>query len=371
MKRFFCIILLCLTLLPNLYQETAIADSQTRIAFLGDFLPAGSADLIIARHGYGRLFDGVRPIISEVEAVILNLETPLSTRGEAVEGKAYTFRGSPKTTEAMAREKVRAVWLANNHIMDFGPEALIDTITHLDSAGIAWAGAGRGAEEAYSPALLRLKDINILLLGYSNTFPESYWARRGRSGTAFGSPKAIRKWVNRGRQDFGSPIVTSFHWGAELMTEPKDYQVDLAHLAIDSGASLVVGHHPHVAQPIEVYRGIPILYSLGNFSFGSYSKRSRVGLMAVARFDEDGRCSLLEVYPLLVDNYEVHFSPRPITGLEGQRIFDPLVKGIGRDQASALWDGKKGVIVPITPNGGGGEGGSGENDSKPSDTVTR
>ena len=346
MQRFFRIILLCLTLLPNLYQETAIADGQIRIAFLGDFLPAGSADPIIARHGYERLFEGVRPIIAGVDAVILNLETPLSTRGKAVEGKAYTFRGSPKTAKAMALEKIKAVWLANNHIMDFGPEALIDTFTHLESAGISWAGAGRGAGEAYSPTLLRLNDLNVLLLGYSNTFPESYWARRNRPGTAFGSPKSVSKWVRRGRAAFSSPVIVSFHWGAELMTEPKDYQVDLAYLAIDSGAALIVGHHPHVAQPIEVYRGVPILYSLGNFSFGSYSKRSRVGLMAVARFEEDGRCSLLEIYPLLVDHYEVHFSPRPITGLEGQRIFDPLVKDIGRDQASALWDGEKGVIIP-------------------------
>jgi len=349
MQRFFRIILLLFTLIPSLYQETAIADSQTRIAFLGDFLPAGSADAVIARHGYGRLFDGIRPIISDVDAVILNLETPLSSRGKAVKGKAYTFRGSPKTAEAMAREKVKAVWLANNHIMDFGLEALIDTFTHLDSAGISWAGAGRGAGEAYSPTLLRLNDLNVLLLGYSNTFPENYWARRNRPGTAFGSPKAVSKWVRRGREAFSSPVIASFHWGAELMTEPKDHQVDLARLAIDSGAALIVGHHPHVAQPIEVYRGVPILYSLGNFSFGSYSKRSRVGLMAVARFEEDGRCSLLEIYPLLVDNYEVHFSPRPITGLEGQRIFDPLVKDIERNQASALWDGKKGVIIPITP----------------------
>jgi poly-gamma-glutamate synthesis protein (capsule biosynthesis protein) len=336
--------------LPSLYKETAIAQSQTRIAFLGDFLPTGSADPIIARHGYGRLFEGIQSVTSEVDAIILNLETPLSTRGKAVKGKAYTFRGSPKTAEAMAREKVKAVWLANNHIMDFGPEALIDTIANLDSAGISWVGAGRGAGEAYSPAIMRLKDNNVLLLAYSNTFPESYWARRDRPGTAFGSAKAVRKWVNRGRENFGSPIVVSFHWGAELMPEPKDYQVDLAHLAIDNGASLVVGHHPHVAQPIEMYQGVPILYSLGNFSFGSYSKHSRVGLMAVARFEEDGRCSLLEIYPLLVDNYEVRFSPRPITGLEGQRIFDPLVKGIGRDQASALWDGEKGIIKPLFPD---------------------
>jgi len=361
----------CLILLPNLFLETAFADGQVRIALVGDFLPAGSADPVIARYGYSRLFDGVRPITSGVDAVVLNLETPLSTRGKAVDGKTYTFRGSPETARAMALEKVRAVWLANNHILDFGAGALYDTMKHLDRAGIVHAGAGRNVGEAAAPATLDINGVNLSFLSFSNTFPDSYWARRNRPGTFFGAPGPVGRAVARSLDANGGPVVASFHWGAELMTEPKDYQVDLAHLAVDSGASLVVGHHPHVAQPIEVYRGVPILYSLGNFSFGSYSKRTKVGLMAVARFDADGRCSLLEIYPLLVDNYEVHFSPRPIIGLEGQRIFDPLVKGIGRDQASALWDGEKGVIVPITPRGREGEMGSGGSDSKPSDAETR
>jgi poly-gamma-glutamate capsule biosynthesis protein CapA/YwtB (metallophosphatase superfamily) len=348
MQRFFQIIILCFTLLPTSYLETAIADGQTRIAFLGDFLPAGSADPVISSHGYEHLFNGVRPILFDVDAVTLNLETPLSTRGKAVKGKTYTFRGSPKTAQALAGEKVKAVWLANNHILDFGVDALYDTIEHLERAGIAHAGAGRNVGQAAAPAVLEFGGLKVSFLAFSNTFPDRYWARNNRPGTFFGAPDPVARAVDRTIQTKGKPVVASFHWGAELMTEPKEYQVDLAHLAIDSGAALVVGHHPHVPQPIDVYRGVPILYSLGNFSFGSYSKRSRVGLMAIARFEEDGRCSLLEVYPLLVDNYEVNFSPQPITGLEGQRIFDPLVKEIDPGEASALWDGEKGVIVPIS-----------------------
>jgi poly-gamma-glutamate synthesis protein (capsule biosynthesis protein) len=346
MQRFFHIIFLCVTLLPSLCLETAIADGQIRIAFVGDFLPAGSADPVIDRHGYGRLFDGVRPIISGVDAVTLNLETPLSSRGKAVEGKAYTFRGSPRAAQAMALEKVKAVWLANNHILDFGVDALYDTMGHLEEAGIAHAGAGRSVGEAAAPAVLEIGGITVSLLSFSNTFPDSYWARRNRPGTFFGAPGPVGRAVKRSLDKNRGPVVASFHWGSELMTEPKDYQVDLGRLAVDSGASLVVGHHPHVAQPIEIYRGAPIFYSLGNFSFGSYSKRSNVGLMAVAQFEEDGRCSQVEVYPLNVNNYEIHFSPRPITGLEGQRIFDPLVKGIDPGEASALWDGEKGIIIP-------------------------
>ena len=246
MQRFFQIIILCLTLLPNLYQETAIADGQTRIAFVGDFLPAGSADPVIARYGYERLFDGVRPIISNVDALILNLETPLSTRGKAVKGKTYTFRGSPKTAEALAREKVKAVWLANNHILDFGVDALYDTIEHLERAGIAHAGAGRNVGQAAAPAVLEFGGLKVSFLSFSNTFPDRYWARKNRPGTFFGAPGPVGRAVERTLAAYGGPVITSFHWGAELMTEPKEYQVDLARLAIDRGAALVVGHHPHV-----------------------------------------------------------------------------------------------------------------------------
>ena len=226
-------------------------------------------------------------------------------------------------------------------------DALYDTIEHLERAGIAHAGAGRNVGQAAAPAVLEFGGLKVSFLSFSNTFPDRYWARKNRPGTFFGAPGPVGRAVDRTVQTNGRPVVASFHWGAELMTEPKDYQVDLARLAIDRGAALVVGHHPHVPQPIDVYRGVPILYSLGNFSFGSYSKRSRVGLMAVAVFEPSGAWSHLEVYPLLVDNYEVHFSPRPITGLEGQRIFDPLVKDIDPNEASALWDGEKGVIFPF------------------------
>jgi poly-gamma-glutamate capsule biosynthesis protein CapA/YwtB (metallophosphatase superfamily) len=353
MQRFFLLFTICVLIFFSPANSTAQEVAPVRIALLGDFLPAGSAQAVINRYGYAKLFDGVRSILATTDAVILNLETPLTTRGKAVEGKTYTFRASPETAAAMKAEGVRAVWLANNHILDFGAEALADTIAYLDDAGITHAGAGMNVGSAYSPARLELKGKLTVLLGYSNTFPKNYWARKGRPGTAFGSTKAVRKGVMAADQATdganGGPVIASFHWGAELMTEPKDYQVDRAKLAIDSGASLVVGHHPHVAQPIDVYRGVPILYSVGNFAFGSFSKRSRVGILAVAQFTEGGRCELVEIYPLLVDNYEVNFTPRPITGLAGQRIFDPLVKGIDKAEATAVWQGSFGVIKPNDP----------------------
>lgn len=314
------------------------------VVLLGDYLPGASAAQVIRKSGYSYMFDGIRPYTEGVDTLFLNLETPISDRGSAVEEKTYTFRSSPKVGGMLKKEKVRAVTLANNHILDFGTEALFDTFSTLTESGVAFAGAGKNWQDASKAALVKTPVGTIRFVAFSNTLPKSYWAKRDRPGTLFGSEKAVRIAISRHRGT--GPVVASFHWGAELMTEPKEYQVNLAQLAIESGATLVVGHHPHVPQPIDVYNGVPILYSLGNFAFGSYSKKALYGLMAKAEFDEDGRCTMLEVYPLNTDNTQVAFSPRPVTGLEGEKVFDSLVDGIDLSQASVLWDGEKGVIVP-------------------------
>ena len=327
------------------------------VAVLGDFLPGASATEVITKNGYNYLFDGIRPYTAGVDTIFLNLETPLSTRGKALEKKAYTFRSSPEVADALKQERAHVVTLGNNHILDYGTEALMDTFANLKRAGVSFVGAGANWQEASRAALVETPVGTLRFVAFSNTLPKTYWARKEKPGTLFGSEKAVS--IALSRHSGSGPLIAAFHWGAELMTEPKVYQENLARLAIDNGASLVVGHHPHVPQPIEVYNGVPILYSLGNFAFGSYSKRAPNGLMAIAEFDEEGRCTMLEVYPLNTDNSQVAFSPRPVTGLKGQRIFDPLVKGIGRDQALVSWDGEKGVIVPITPKRGNGETGSG------------
>jgi poly-gamma-glutamate synthesis protein (capsule biosynthesis protein) len=318
------------------------------VVLLGDYLPGASAAQVIRIKGYSYMFDGIRPYTEGVDTLFLNLETPLSGRGSAVEEKSYTFRSSPKVARVLKEEGVRAVNLANNHILDYGVDALTDTIKYLSESNVATAGAGINWQQAARAALVKTPVGTIRFVAFSNTLPKSYWAKRDRPGTLFGSEKAVRIAISKHRGT--GPVVASFHWGAELMTEPKEYQESLARVAIDSGATLVVGHHPHVPQPIDVYKGVPILYSLGNFAFGSYSKKAPYGLMAKAEFDEDGRCTMLEVYPLNTDNTRVAFSPRPVTGLEGKRVFDSLVKGIDLSQASVLWDGEKGVVVPKEVN---------------------
>jgi poly-gamma-glutamate capsule biosynthesis protein CapA/YwtB (metallophosphatase superfamily) len=321
-----------------------VAAASLALAFAGDFLPGAAAEATIAREGHDQLFDGVRPILAGADAFVVNLETPLAAAGAPVPGKTFTFLCSPRAAPAMARARVKAVTLANNHVLDQGEDALRDTLRTLAEAGIVHAGAGENLAAALAPALLDLPGGRVALLSFSNTFPEAFWARPDRMGTAYGGPAQVREAVRAALKE--GPVVACFHWGEEMMETPKPYQVELARLAIDAGACLVIGHHPHVPQPVEIYRGRPIFYGLGNFSFGSASRRSRLGLLLRAYLAPSGDWERLEVFPLLVDNGEVAFRPRPLEGEEGRELFTRLTAAVAASHARLSWEEGRGVVLP-------------------------
>ena len=356
MKRFFITATLFAIMSAIPFAPCALADGDhaARIALLGDFLPASSAEPFLKSKGAAYFFDGVRSVLDESDAVFLNLETSITTAGTPREGKKYTFRASPQVASAMFAERVRVVSLANNHTLDYGYQALGDTMRTLKAAGILYSGAGMDVREASIPALVPTPAGGVAFLAFNNSLPRDFWAGSRRPGTLFGSPKAVKRSVTAASSRDGiDSVIVSFHWGKELMTRPKEYQTALAHLAIDSGAALVVGHHPHVPQPIEIYGGRPILYSLGNFSFGSYSRSVHAGLLAVAHIGRDGWCERVEIFPLEVDNTEVLFQPRRMTGPEGEGLFRSLTEAISPAEAGVAWQDGRGIIIPARPPGSG------------------
>jgi len=119
-------------------------------------------------------------------------------------------------------------------------------------------------------------------------------------------------------------VVVSSHWSAELLQEAKDYQRETARLAIENGARLVIGHHPHVLQGVEFYQGGVIFYSLGNFVFGSYSRHSRTSIIARVEFSPAGELLKVEAIPVWVYNSDVNFRPRVLAGEEGKIVADEM-----------------------------------------------
>jgi poly-gamma-glutamate synthesis protein (capsule biosynthesis protein) len=263
-----------------------------------------------------RFFDGAHIVIG-------NLEGPLTTRGTPEQDKTYVFRSPPdKVGQALRNAGFTVVSLANNHTLDFGAEGLAETIEALDAVGIAHVGAGPSLKDARKPVFVEAAGTRIALLAYSLTLPEHFYAEVNKPGTAFGHEAHVRADVAAARNQ-ADVVLVSFHWGQEGKTTLREYQTRLGHVAIDSGAAAVFGHHPHILQGIEYYKDGVILYSLGNFTFGSYSKDARVSAVAELTFDGQ-RVATLRLYPINVNNFEVEFQPKPLTGANAARVVDEL-----------------------------------------------
>ncbi len=202
----------------------------------------------IVKKDPGYFFQGVRDVFAADDLTVINMEGTL-TESDTRQDKTYAFKGDPKYTEILTAGNVDAANLANNHSKDYGEQSYTDTIQYLESAGIATFGYDR-------TSVLDIKGIKVGLVGI-------YVLADGmeRQQQLIDNIQSVK---NQGAQ----VVIVSFHWGTEKATYPDDIQKTLAHIAVDNGADLVVGHHPHVLQGIEEYNGKNIVYSLGNFCFG-------------------------------------------------------------------------------------------------------
>ena len=223
----------------------------------------------------GVLDDGYRSLIGEADYFAANQEFPFSSRGQQAPDKQYTFRLPESRVSLMNEIGVDLVTLANNHALDFGTDALLDTVSTLDQAGILHVGAGADSEAARQPAIVDVNGVRVGFIGASRVIPVASWTAGASSPgmlTAY-DPALLVQTIQETRPlcDY---LVVLIHWGVERAEMPVDHQTSLGRQCIDAGADLVVGSHPHVLQGIEYYRGKPIVYSLGNFIFGSSIPRT-------------------------------------------------------------------------------------------------
>lgn len=202
------------------------------------------------------------------DVAMVNQEFTFSERGTKARNKQYTFRVNPRYVSAFLDMGIDIVTLANNHSMDFGEEALQDSFTTLDNAGILYSGAGNNLSEARDIKYIEIQDKTFAYLSASRVIPETDWnASSNKPGmlTTYDSANLVEDIKTaRENSDF---VVVYVHWGIERAVKPEEYQRNLAKAYIDAGADMVVGSHPHVLQGIEYYNGKPIIYSLGNFIF--------------------------------------------------------------------------------------------------------
>jgi poly-gamma-glutamate synthesis protein (capsule biosynthesis protein) len=295
---------------------------ELTVAAVGDIMLGGRTGPFLEQHGPDYPYQNVIPDLSRADLVVGNLESPISTRGKAVENKKFTLRAAPIAAKSLKRAGFRVVSLANNHAMDFGPLALQDTLEALTANDILFTGAGMNLEDARAPAVVKVKGRTVAFLSYSLTFPLEFFASSGRPGTAPGYDEFVKTDIEKARS-LADLVVVSFHWGAELMISAKDYQVELGRKAIDWGADLVLGHHPHVLQDLELYKGRLIVYSLGNFVFGSESNRTNWSIILLLTFRGNSLVAA-EAVPIDVNNYRVRYQPRVLRGAAAKDVLEGI-----------------------------------------------
>ncbi len=293
-------------------QKQLPGEDELTIAAVGDLMLGGRTEPFLNELGPDYPFRNVLSVLQRADIIAANLESPVSIRGTAVENKKFTLRAGAIAARALKSAGIRVVTLANNHAMDFGPIALQDTLTALAENGILFTGAGMNLDDARAPAIVKVRGKRLAFLSYSLTFPLEFFASANRPGTAPGYDDFVKADIEKIRP-FADLVIVSFHWGAELMTSAKDYQIELGRKAIDWGADLVLGHHPHVLQDIGLYKGRLIVYSLGNFVFGSESNRTNWSMILLLTF-RNNTLARVEAVPIDVNNYRVKYQPRILRG---------------------------------------------------------
>jgi len=240
-------------------------EPEAVLVFLGDVVPGRSMEAQLARFGPAYPWQGLAPLLREADLALANLECVLSTQGRPM-AKQYVIRAHPAWGQTLVEAGIDVVTLANNHALDYGPEALDETLSTLQRLGIPTVGAGLSAEEARRPALFTLNGIRVAVLGYAAARWDGSADVPATDRIAWAEPERVQADI-RAVRDQVDVVVVLLHAGTEYARTPSADQVAVARAAIDAGADLVVGHHPHVTQTVERYgRGL-IVYSLGDALF--------------------------------------------------------------------------------------------------------
>ena len=259
--------------------------------------------------------NGMKELLVNADITMVNEEFPFSNRGTQMEDKQYTFRTDPSYAAALKEMGVDVVTLANNHILDYGREALSDTFTTLDGQGILYAGAGDSVERAQEVQVIEVNGKKYGFLAASRVLPVAGWNVESAVLGVLSTYDETR-FVNaiaeaRSQCDV---LVVYVHWGLEHQEKPEAYQRTLAQKYIEAGADVVFGAHSHCLQGIEYVDGKPVFYSLGNFVFGSSIERTMAVEMVV---DKDGAIS----YKLVGAKAE-NGKTRQMNELEQQQLND-------------------------------------------------
>ena len=280
------------------------AEKVTLVA-VGDVFFARGVAKQIDKHTPDYVFEKTRKIIRGADIAFCNLECPLSARGVPRRTR-YLFRCDPSYAQVLHGNGFDVACLANNHTLDYGRDALMDTIEAVQSAGMVALGAGKDRQEALEVRVVEKNGLRVGFIAYTDLPTRGVVRLDDRPTVAGVNSDELADQVKRANARC-DVLVVSFHWGVEYMKRPTERQIMLAHTCVDNGADLVLGHHPHVLQTTEVYKNKPIVYSMGAFVWDA--KVFGADRSEIYKF-ELGKSSARLVEPMPIDTTNCRPTPR-------------------------------------------------------------
>ncbi|MBI1971414.1 MAG: CapA family protein [Candidatus Wildermuthbacteria bacterium] len=275
---------------PGAPEKTGAEETVT-LLFVGDIMLDRGVEFYTTRHNDWRWpFLKIADFLRKADLVFGNLESVISDKGEN-QGSIYSFRADPRALEGLVFAGIDVVSVANNHSFDYGPEAFADSASRLKKTGITPVGIKLFSAIAHNNSGLEIREVKGTTLGflaYTNAGSPLWQATQTTPGVAWVDEYTIEDFQNtiREAKQQSDILVVSLHFGEEYQTQPSYTQKFIAESAIDAGADIVIGHHPHVVQPVEQYKDGWIAWSLGNFVFDQgFSKETMEGLLLEVKIE--------------------------------------------------------------------------------------
>ncbi|MCO4293660.1 CapA family protein [Solitalea sp. MAHUQ-68] len=234
------------------------------IGFTGDVMIGGMVNDKITENGFSYPWGDMLPLFKGTDLNLVNLEAPLTHYNKQQKRKSTNLKAEPNRIQTLVEARIDVVNIANNHILDFYEEGMLETIDLLNKAGIHHIGAGNNMQQAAMPVIVSKNGISIGLLGFTDNEP--YWMAVDKPGTNYvqvGDITTIKNAI-AGIKDKVDILILSIHWGDKMNDTPLPEFVSFAHKIIDAGVDIIHGHGAHVCQGVEIYNGKLIMYDTGD-----------------------------------------------------------------------------------------------------------
>ncbi len=319
-------------------QPVDYEEPRAEIVIAGDLCFAEDGFVLDHFDEVGKLDECISPEILDVtngaDLFFLNHEYAISDRGEPLAGKYYTFRANPDRMDLLKQMGVDLVSLANNHVYDYGADAMLDTVELLQQAGIAYVGGGRNIEEARRPAFFDINGIKVGFVAASNAEKMRYTpqAEDDSPGVLLAYDTTEFDQVIEQASQECDYLIAYIHWGDEDTNDYNALQQELGREFLESGADIVVGGHPHVLQGMEYVDGKPVVYSLGDFWFNDETKYAGLLKLSVGRDGLKG----MSFVPCMQEGYETHYLSDPEDQAELFDFLERLSPNVKIDEAGVV-----------------------------------